>query len=681
MPKLVNFQNIKINEDDCHIDIFSKNHMDCSVSNNLDLEDIISDNNLQIKKNSLIPDEHREKITNFVNDLLKYDFSIKEQNNDDIFKNIFNIIFGSEKKTYKKIWTNEDKFEKEFVRLRRIHGIHPKKSQLYYLYRVNLYKNLIQENLILEELLITKRMRSQSGVLVISVIMPPDVFSCSYDCYYCPNDPKYSRSYFRGEPTVQRGERNNFDPLKQFYDRAMSYFVNGHHIDKVEIIILGGTFSCYKPADAEQFINMLFYAANTIFDDRTNLRPSQSISNEITINENALCKIIGVTIETRPDKITKYELRRFRSYGVTRIQMGVQHTDDIILDKMNRQCSTDKVKKALKLAKDNGFKIDIHLMPDLPGASPEIDRIMFKEIIENPDYQADQWKIYPTNVLEFTKIKEWYDSGVYKPYAESHPREFIDLLIWVMLKIPPWIRINRIQRDFPGNYIEGGNKLTNLRQILDDKLKSNDTYKYCKDIRSMEVRFNIQNIHKARMVRIDYFGSDGKEIFLSHKSCSCRFCWIYAFFSMKKWLFTNLFGISTYFYGCGNEDTIYSFLRLRISSKDYENCFARSMYHKGKIRELHVYGDKQATYKQNKNKVNNENNEKNEKNVLKVQHHGFGNQLLKCAEKISVEHGCDGTCVIAGVGTRNYYRKFGYEIPYGEYHHGGFMTRGTNGSP
>ena len=247
MPKLVNFNNIKINAHDC------------ISSNNLDLEDIISDNNLQIKKNSLIPEEHREKITNFVNDLLKYDFSDKVLNYDNNFKTIFNIIFGKNGKTIKKIWTIQDKFEKEFVRLRRIHGIHPKKSQLYYLYRVNLYKNLIQENLFLEELLITKRMRSQSGVLVISVIMPPDVFSCAYDCHYCPNDPKYSRSYFRGEPTVQRGERNNFDPLKQFYDRAMSYFVNGHHIDKIEIIILGGTFSCYKPVDAEQFIKMLFY--------------------------------------------------------------------------------------------------------------------------------------------------------------------------------------------------------------------------------------------------------------------------------------------------------------------------------------------------------------------------------------------------------------------------------------
>jgi ELP3 family radical SAM enzyme/protein acetyltransferase len=643
MPKLVNFENLKV----CH-----NEQLKCT-----DLEDIIADNNLQIKKNSLIPDEHREKISNFMDDLLKYDYSY----NKSSFYRIYKMIFGDDEEYLRKTFnTIKDKYEREFVRLRRIHGIHPKKSQLYYLYRVNLYKNLIKENPVLEEQLITKRMRSQSGVLVISVIMPPDNFSCAYNCHYCPNDPKYSRSYFRGEPTVQRGERNDFDALKQFYDRAMSYFINGHDIDKVELIILGGTFSCYQPSVSENFIKMLFYAANTIFDDRTNLRPAKSIQDEILENENALCKIIGLTIETRPDKITKPELRRFRSYGVTRIQMGVQHTDDEILEKMNRECTQKEVIKAIKLAKDNGFKIDIHLMPDLPGASPEIDRKMFMEIIHNPDYQADQWKIYPTNVLEFTKIKEWYDNGSYKPYAETHFTEFLNLLKWVMLEIPPWIRVNRIQRDFPGNHIEGGNKITNLRQVLDDELAS--TNSQSKDIRSMEVKFNIKNIHNARLVRVDYTGSGSKEIFLSHKSCSCKFCWSHKLYQIKAFIL-SLLNINSYFYGCGNENTIYSFLRLRISNKDYDNCFAESMKNKGKIRELHVYGDKISTYK------------KNSQQQHKGQHHGFGKKLLKVAENIGKENNCDGMCVIAGVGTRNYYRKFGYEIPYHEKNHGYFMTK------
>jgi ELP3 family radical SAM enzyme/protein acetyltransferase len=646
MAKLVNFQNIKVKTNDCLIET--------------DLEDIIADNNLQIKRNSLIPEIHRESITNFVYDLLKYDFSEKEP---DYISKIYKMIFGKE---LKKIKTPKQKYDEASVECRRKHKIYPKKSQIYYLYRVLLYKNIISQNIPLEEILITKRMRSQSGVLVISVIMPPDVFSCSYDCYYCPNDPKYSRSYFKGEPTVQRGERNNFDPLKQFYDRAMAYFVNGHHIDKVEIIILGGTFSCYKPADSEKFIKMLFYAANTIFDDRTKMRePFDDIQKEIEMNELALCKIIGITIETRPDKITKYELRRFRLYGVTRIQMGVQHTDDSLLEKLNRQCTQKDIIAAIKLAKDNGFKIDIHLMPDLPGATPEMDRLMLETVINHPDYQADQWKIYPTVVLEFTKIKEWYDAGTYKPYAESHFKEFIDLLIWTMLHIPPWIRVNRIQRDFPGDHIEGGNKITNLRQVLDDEIEK--VGEKSKEIRSMEVKFNIKNIHLARLVRVDYDSSGGKEIFLSHKSCTCSFCWKYSLYKIKQFIF-RLFGFNSYFYGCGNENIIYSFLRLRISSPDYNNCFAQSMRNKGKIRELHVYGDKVSTYSQNKNKIN-----KNEKNP--GQHHGFGKKLLNVAETISKEHGCDGTCVIAGVGTRNYYRKFGYEIPYSEPNHGWFMIK------
>lgn len=596
-----------------------------------DIEDIVSDNSMQIKKDSLIPKEHKDQITNFMLGLLILKYT-------DCFE------------------TNKIIFNNEFNKLRKVYKINPKKSQIYYLYRLYLYQTLILPNYQLEDLLITKRMRSQSGVLVISVIMPPDVFSCKYDCYYCPNDPKYSRSYFKGEPTVQRGERNDFDAYKQFYERAMSYFVNGHHLDKIELIILGGTFDCYNPTYSENFIKMLYYASNTIFDERSTLRdPKDSIEEEILINESSKCKIIGITIETRPDMISKYQLRRLRKYGVTRIQLGVQHTNDDILNNMNRQCSSEMTKKGIKLAKDNGFKIDIHLMPDLPGSNPDMDRAMFDEIIQNPDYQADQWKIYPTNILEFTKIKEWYDNGTYKPYAETHLDVFLKLLVDVMLKIPPYIRVNRIQRDFPGNYIEGGNKITNLRQVLDDMILK--TGKISNDIRSMEVKFNTNNIYKARIIRLDYEASSGKEIFLSHKSCTCSICWKYTFFQIKKFLL-NLFGINIYFKGCGNEDIIYSFLRLRISSENYENCFDEIMRNKGKIRELHVYGNKNATYDTNHN------------NSKYIQHFGFGKSLLKMAETISKEHKCNGTSVIAGVGTRNYYRKFGYEI--GD---GGFMIK------
>lgn len=617
-------------------------YIDLKVKKNEDIEDLISDVSINIRKGGFINTVDKDKLKLFVGDLLNT-FETKIQINNKSKNNTKNYL---------------ELYNESFNILRKKYEIFPKKSQLNYVYRLLKYNKDIIPLQELEDILITKKMRSESGVLVISVIMPPDNFSCSYDCYYCPNDPKYSRSYYKGEPTVQRGERNNFDAYKQFFERAMCLFINGHNIDKVELIILGGTFSCYDPKIAENFIKELFYAANNVFEDQLNLRPSLSIEEEIKLNENALCHVIGLTIETRPDKISTYELRRFRRYGVTRIQMGVQHTDDIILDIVNRQCNQKQIIEGIKLAKDNCFKVDIHIMPDLPGSSCSQDKKMIEQIVYDPNYQADQWKLYPTNVLEFTKIKEWYDTGSYKPYAETHFEDFLHLMVYTLNITPPWIRINRIQRDFPGNYIEGGNKVTNLRQVLDDKLKEYDLK--TQDIRAMEVRSNIQNIQNARLVRIDYIGSEGQDIFLSHKSCSCDFCWTY-FFHRIICFIVGLFGFTRYFYGCGNEDTIYSFLRLRITSQDYKNSFSEIYRKKAKLRELHVYGSMNDTYSKNENK--------------ETQHIGFGKKLLAEAEKIAKCYQCDGMMVIAGVGTRNYYRKFGYEIPYHEKNHGDFMIK------
>lgn len=598
-----------------------------------DIEDIISDNNIIIKKNTLIPENEKKDIQDFVSDLLNIELTNDENLNQSIYTDYF-------------------------MKLRKKHCMNPKKSQLYFIYRQWKYQKLINENIELEKMLITKKMRSHSGVLVVSVIMPPDNFSCRFDCHYCPNDPKYSRSYFRGEPTVMRGERNKFDPYAQFFERISTYFINGHNIDKIELIILGGTFSCYSPDVCEKFICSLFYAANNAFEDQTNLRQMYDIQEEKNINENALAHIIGITIETRPDKITKYELRRFRRYGVTRVQIGIQHTDDGILKKINRECYQKDTINALKLLKDNCFKVDIHIMPDLPGSDIYMDMEMFHTIIYSSDYQADQWKIYPCNVLEFTKIKEWYDNGDYKPYAESNFNGFFKLILEVLKNTPPWIRINRIQRDFPGNYIEGGNKYTNLRQMLDDNMKQNNIKS--QDIRNMEVKTDYSNIHNARLVRIDYIGSDGLDIFLSHKSCSCKICFNYIIYIIISFIL-SIFGVHYSFYGCGNEDKIYSFLRLRINKKGYKNCFSTIYDNKAKVRELHVYGRVNDTYSKN--------------NIKSSQHVGFGKKLMNEAENLAHDHLCDGLIVISGVGTRNYYQKLGYYINYNLKNHGEFMMK------
>ena len=607
----------------------------CSEDQNkvIDLEEIVSDYSLQIRKNSIIPDCDREKLENFTKDLLTIEFKEDEKENLKIYREMMTTL----KRKYKMV---------------------PKKSQLYYLYRLYKYKKQITPNITLEKHLISKAMRSESGVLVISVIMPPDNFSCAYDCHYCPNDPRYSRSYYHGEPTVMRGAQNDFDGYKQFYDRALSYFINGHNIDKVECIILGGTFDCYDPKISEHFMTQLYYAANNVFSNQMNLSLCGSLEEEIIKNENALCHIIGVTIETRPDKISKHQMRNLRRYGVTRVQIGIQHTDDQLLDKLNRQCNQKQIIRAIKLLKDNCFKVDIHLMPDLPDSNIKKDYDMFHKIIFDPDYQADQWKIYPCNVLEFTKIKEWYDSGKYVPYAETHFEEFFNMLIWVLQSTPPWIRINRIQRDFPGNYIEGGNKYTNLRQMLDAEMNKNNFKS--KEIRWNEVKSDTTYIHQAKLIRCDYKGSDGHDIFLSHKSCSCKFCFKFFFYQIISFLL-GLIGIHYSYYGCGNENKIYSFLRLRFNQKNYENCFSSIYQNKAKIRELHVYGKVNDTYSKDNHKSS--------------QHLGFGKQLMKEAEILAKCFKCDGMMVIAGIGTRNYYRKLGYDIHYEEKNHGGFMIK------
>lgn len=579
---------------------------------------------------------------------------------------------------------NEKKYNALMLQLRRTYKMIPKKNELLYMYRKLLATEKIVKNEILEEFLVTRKMRSTSGVIVVSVIMPPDNFSCSYNCSYCPNDPRYSRSYYHGEPTVMRGKRHGFKAFEQFRERIHSYIMNGHDVDKIECIILGGTFSCYQPKVAEEFITGLYYAANTAFDDPSTLREMKSISEEQIINETTHCRIIGVTIETRPDKISKYELRRFRKYGVTRIQMGVQHTDDEILEKNNRECNTVQVIQALKLCKDECFKVDIHLMPDLPFSTPEKDEIMFNRVLNDPDLQADQWKIYPTNVLEFTEIKKWYDEGTYVPYAETNYEEFLRILVNVMKNLPPWIRVNRVQRDFPTTYIEGGNKVANLRQVLDNKLV--EASSTTQEIRNMEVRHNVENIHNARLVRCDYHAQDGTEVFLSFKSCTCTkgtnstkgnssasstsICFAYEKYKIKKYIYELLGFTTPYFYGCGNEDVIYGFLRLRLSKNTGNTTFSE-LQHKGLIRELHVYGNVLPVYS------------KNNTQQLKSQHYGFGKQLVAAAEAITkddillnIGKFFDGMAVISGVGVRNYYRKLGYEIPDSDFNnHGNILIK------
>jgi ELP3 family radical SAM enzyme/protein acetyltransferase len=203
-------------------------------------------------------------------------------------------------------------------------------------------------------------------------------FSCKYDCYYCPSEPGQPRSYIKKEPAVARANQHRFDAIGQFRDRGLTYLINGHPFDKVELIVLGGTWTSYPRDYQDDFITDLYYAANTFYnkDFETNPREKKSLEEEITLNETSFCRIIGLTLETRPDQITNEEIIRYRRFGCTRVQLGVQHTDKDILKYVNRGCYTEDAIRSIKLLKNSCYKVDIHLMPDLPSSSPEKDRSM-----------------------------------------------------------------------------------------------------------------------------------------------------------------------------------------------------------------------------------------------------------------------------------------------------------------
>ena len=454
--------------------------------------------------------------------------------------------------------------------------------------------------------LITTRVRSNSGVLVITVVTSPQPevdgkkqkFSCEWNCYFCPSEPGQPRSYLFDEPAVIRANANNFDPVMQFMDRAHTMYLKGHKVDKIELIVLGGTFDSYQPQYRSNFVRDLFYAANTFAYRET--RDKKSLEEEQYINESSKTRIIGLTLETRPDCITLESIEFLRKLGCTRVQLGVQHTCDKILKKINRGCTTAQVKHAIMLLKDACYKIDIHLMPNLPGASPEIDLEMFDNVLNCPELQVDQWKIYPCEVLPWTVVKKWYDSGSYVPYSVD---ELKQVLKQVKKKVHTWIRLNRVIRDIPSQYIYN-DSVPHMRDELIKELKEEGTP--CRCIRCREIGDNEFNISDFKIKKQEYQASGGLEVQLEFE----------------------------------NGQYLGGYLRLRLPTK-YTFDFMKG---KAFVRELHVYGT-MLPVGENENRV---------------QHSGLGSKLLKHAEQIAFDHGYNGMIVISGIGTRNYYRKRGY---------------------
>jgi len=556
----------------------------------------------------------------------------------------------------------------EMQLLRRKYHHSPNKTQLSATYSHLLANKTISSNETVRLYIKAKEMRGLSGVIVISVITSPypeytdadgnkkvQRFSCRHDCHYCPREldkdgqEVNARSYLSAEPTVARGLRFKYDPIGQYNDRARQYHVNGHYVDKIEIIVLGGTWTEYPRDYQKHYIRDIFYAANTFYSK--DHRGKFSLEQEQEINESAKSRIIGLTLEMRPDSIDEETVKWLRYLGCTRVQLGVQHIDDAILKKVNRGCYRADTERALKILKDFGYKVDAHWMPDLPGSSPEIDTKMFDEILSNEWLQFDQWKIYPTAVVPWTRIKKWYDSGTYMPYTEKSPEDLIKLLITVKKKVPEWIRINRVVRDIPNTtmkgeiYIYAGNKVPNLRQIIEQRMHRND--EYCKCIRCREPGKKTDMFEHAVTIVRDYYASGGHEFFISIESGSS----INSRWDCKKKQWT--------LYNKQEPGIIYGFIRLRLlqnkSGEKYTNGtqYFPNIQDTSFIRELHVYGQVET--------VRHHDVSKGTVRHTDVQHRGIGKALLSVAEKIAHSHNYKKLAIISGIGVKNYYRRLGYK--------------------
>ncbi|MBD3208811.1 tRNA uridine(34) 5-carboxymethylaminomethyl modification radical SAM/GNAT enzyme Elp3, partial [Candidatus Woesearchaeota archaeon] len=502
----------------------------------------------------------------------------------------------------------------------------------------------------------TKPARTGSGVAVIATMTAP--FPCPHgSCTYCPGGPGSTfgdtpKSYTGKEPSTMRGQRHDYDPYRIIFNRLEQYIIMGQNPDKVEQIIMGGTFPSFPKAYQEEFIMYSFKAYNdfsrlffpggafdldafkaffvlpgTVGDPRRAkkikekaLRLKQenvrSLAEEQRTNETATIRCVGLTIETRPDWGRKEHGLEMLRYGATRVELGVQTTDDDVLRAVHRDHTTADTKKSIAELRDLGFKLNFHIMPGLAGKdgrriTKEQDLTALKEIFTSPDYKPDMLKLYPCMVMPDTTLEQDYKKGIFKPLSA---KEAADIIVDMKRFVPEWCRIMRIQRDIPTNVITAGVERTNLRQQIQELAQQRNVR--CRCIRCREIRKTAITEQPTTEMR-EYEASKGKEYFISMEA----------------------------------DDKLLGFLRLRFPQRSLHPVITNDA---ALIRELHVYGQAVMI---------------GADGTKAVQHRGVGKQLVGRAEALAQQHGKRKMVVISGVGVRDYYRKLGYE------REGPYMTR------
>lgn len=442
----------------------------------------------------------------------------------------------------------------------------------------------------------TRGVRTESGVAPFAVMMKP--FYCPGECIYCPLEEGMPKSYLSDEPAAQRAKILNFDPLKQVEGRIKQMMETGHITDKIDLIVIGGTFGAYPEKYKREFFKSMF--------DAVNGKISETLAEAQKYNETAEKRIVGISVETRPDWVSEQEIRLWRELGVTKVQLGVQSFDEGILKKIKRGHSLDEVAEATRMCRNAGLKICYHLMPNLPGSNPKKDVEMAKMMFEDPRFGPDYLKVYPAMTIKGTEMYEMWKREEYLPYEEV---ELIKVLKEIKAQTPVWCRIDRLIRDISKKWVSAGTARTNLRQILQEELLEEG--KKCKCIRCREVRGGVYDT-KVELLINERESLGGKELFLSYE----------------------------------HEDKLFSMLRLRLPEKT-ETMLFEELKGAAITREVHTYGQVAQI------DIN---------DGIKTQHRGLGKRLMIKAEEIARKKGYKKMAVISAIGTREYYRKLGYEL-------------------
>jgi elongator complex protein 3 (tRNA carboxymethyluridine synthase) len=495
-----------------------------------------------------------------------------------------------------------------------------------------------------------KPVRTLSGVTPVTVLTKP--FPCPGQCIFCPNDVRMPKSYLSREPGAQRAAQHAFDPYEQTYSRLNALHRMGHPVDKVELIVLGGTWSFYPEGYQIWFVGRCFEAMNDFgrgelaetsgrhrvdyqeLEERIDGRFESNPYNEIVSsflrsmedgelvgvseasswtelhrvhleNETGRHRCVGLSVETRPDYVSEAEVERMRRLGATKVQIGIQSLSDDVLSANKRGHDVATTRRAVRLLRQAGFKVQAHWMPNLYGSSPQRDIEDFERLFSDADFRPDEVKIYPCSLIESAELMVPYRAGKWSPYSQD---ELLEVLVACLERVPGYCRVSRVIRDIPGDDILEGNKITNFRGVAESELRRRGLQ--CRDIRSREIRSAPVRLENLRRKELRYRSSNGEEVFLQFAD---------------------------------GDDRIAAFLRLALPS---EESFLDEIRASAVIREVHVYGAAASL---------------GEKNGLKAQHTGLGRRLVERAETIAGQAGYSSLAVISSVGTRAYYRRLGFQ--------------------